>query len=107
MAGGTTMYGTVARMKIKPGMEAEMKAFGQQWTEQRKGQVKGAIGGYIYQLDADPTTMIMAVVFEDKASYHANAQDPAQRAEYQPLRALLTEHPGWEDGESIGTSRAA
>jgi hypothetical protein len=97
------MYGTVAHMKIKPGMEADMEAFGRQWTEQRKGQVKGAIGGYIYRLDADPTTMIMAVVFEDKASYHANAQDPAQHADYQRLRAILTEDPIWEDGEIIET----
>lgn len=97
------MYGTVARMKVKPGMDATMEAFGREWTEQRKRQVKGAIGGYIYRLDSDPTTMIMAVVFEDRASYHANAQDPAQDAAYQRLRAMLAEDPVWEDGEIIGT----
>jgi len=97
------MYGTVARLKMKPGMEAEMEAFGRGWTDERKGQVKGAIGGYIYRLDNDPLTAIMAVVFEDKASYHANAQDPAQDVAYRRLRAMLVEDPIWEDGEIIGT----
>lgn len=97
------MYGTVARLKVKPGMEAEMEAFGSSWTSERKAQVKGAIGGYIYRLDNDPLTAIMAVVFADKASYHANAQDPAQDVEYRRLRALLTEDPIWEDGEIIAT----
>lgn len=97
------MYGTVARLKVKPGMEGELEAFGRNWTAERKAQVKGAIGGYIYRLDADPSTMLMAVVFEDRASYHANAQDPAQDADYRRLRALLTEDPVWEDGEIVAT----
>jgi len=97
------MYGTVARLKVKPGMEAEMAAFGESWSNDRKPQVNGAIGGYIYRMDADPGTMIMTVVFADKASYHANAQDPAQDSVYQRLRSMLTEDPIWEDGEVIGT----
>lgn len=97
------MYGTVARLKVKPGMEGELEAFGRNWTAERKAQVEGAIGGYIYRLDADPSTMLMTVVFEDRASYHANAQDPAQDADYRRLRALLTEDPVWEDGEIVAT----
>ena len=97
------MYGTVARLKTKPGMDAEMAAFASTWAEGRKKQVKGAIGGYVYRLDSDPRTMIMVVAFMDKASYHANAQDPAQDVVYQRLRAMLTEDPIWEDGEIIGT----
>jgi quinol monooxygenase YgiN len=97
------MYGTVARLKIKPGMDVELAAFGTNWTKGRKAQVKGAIGGYIYRLDNDPQTVIMAVVFADKASYHANAQDPAQDVEYRRLRAMLAEDPIWEDGEIIAT----
>ena len=97
------MYGTVARLKVKPGMEDAVATFGESWRTGRRQHVKGVIGGYLYRLDADPHTIIMSVVFEDKASYHANAQDPAQDAEYRRLRALLTEGPIWEDGEIIGT----
>lgn len=95
------MYGTVARLKMKPGMEGEMEAFGRDWAAERKARVKGAIGVYVYRLDADPSTMLMAVIFEDKESYHANAQDPAQDADYRRMRAMLTEDPIWEDGEII------
>ncbi len=97
------MYGTVARLNVKPGMEAEVAAFGESWKTGRKPRVKGVIGGYLYRLDTDPHTIIMAVIFDDKAAYHANAQDPAQDTEYQRLRALLTQDPIWEDGEIIAT----
>lgn len=97
------MYGTVARMRVQPGKEAEIAAYGESLAKEGERNIKGMIGAYIYRLDADPTTFIMAVVFEDKASYHANAQDPEQDAQYRRLRALLAEDPIWEDGEIIGT----
>lgn len=97
------MYGTVARLSIKSGMEAEIATFAESWKTTRRPHVEGVVGGYIYRLDAKPGTMIMAMVFKDRASYHANAQDPAQDVEYQRLRALLTEDPVWEDGEVIAT----
>ena len=95
------MYGTVARLRVKPGMEAEVAAFLRDWARNRRPVVPGAIGGYLYQLDRDPHTMVMAITFADKASYHANAQSPEQDKEYQRMRALLTEDPIWEDGEIV------
>lgn len=97
------MYGTVARLKVKPGMEKELAAFGDQWGRERKGSVDGAVGGYVYRLDAGSGAYIMAVAFRDKESYRANAQSPEQDADYRRLRALLTEDPVWEDGEIIAT----
>ncbi len=97
------MYGTVARLKVKPGMEAEVAAFGESWKMGRRQHVKGVIGGYMYRLDTDSNAIIMAMIFTDKAAYHANAQDPAQDQEYQRLRSLLSEDPIWEDGEVIAT----
>lgn len=97
------MYGTVERLKIKPGMESELIAFGRWWVAEVKPVSKGAIGGHIYQLDSDPSTLIMAVLFEDKESYHTHARDPVQDRAYQRLRALLSADPVWEDGEVIST----
>ncbi len=91
------MYGTVARLRAKPGKEAELRSY----VVERKP--KGMVGGAIYQLDSDPRAFIMTVLFEDKASYHANAQDPAQDREYQRLRGLLSEDPIWDDGEVVAT----
>ena len=97
------MYGTVARLQIKSGQESAFMDYLRYWSRERKPNVKGAVGGYIYTLDADPGIAIMAVVFQDKESYTANAQSPAQDADYQRLRALLTEDPIWEDGEIVAT----
>lgn len=97
------MYGTVARMRVLPGKEAEMAAYGEHLARERERNIKGMIGATLYRLDSDPQTVILAVVFADKASYHANAQDPAQHQQYQQMRALLAEDPVWEDGEIIGT----
>lgn len=97
------MYGTVARLKVKPGMQAEVAAWGRNWAATRKAIVPGAVGGYIYQMDSDPDAMILVAVFADKQSYHANAQDPGEEKEYQRLRALLTEDPIWGDGDIVWT----
>lgn len=97
------MYGTVAHLRLKPNQDSAIADYMHYWTSERKPNVKGVVGGYIYQLDTDPGIAIMAVVFEDKESYVANAQSPAQNADYQRLRALLVEDPIWEDGEIIAT----
>ena len=97
------MYGTVARMRLKPGQESALMDYLHYWSRERKPNVKGAVGGYIYTLDADPGIAIMAVAFQDKESYTANARSPEQDADYRRLRALLIEDPVWEDGEIIAT----
>jgi quinol monooxygenase YgiN len=92
------MYGTVARLRLKEGVEAEMNRL---LREFQALNVPGFIGEYVYRMDADPRECYMAVFFEDRAAYHANAQDPAQHARYQQMRALLDADPEWHDGEVI------
>ena len=92
------MYGTVARMQLQPGKRAEMEALSREFESL---SVPGHVGTYVYQLDSDPNSFIMAVAFKDKASYQANAQSPDQDARYQQMRALLAADPEWSDGEII------
>ena len=92
------MYGTVARMKIKPGGLEELA----QMENGRKP--KGIIGTLVYRSDDKPDELWMVVLFEDKASYHANAESPVQDQEFQRLRALLQEDPEWHDGEVVFNS---
>ena len=40
-------------------------------------------------------------VFEDKASYEVNADDPGQDKWYRELRANLEADPEWQDGEYV------
>lgn len=97
------MYGTVARIRPKAGSEKALLAMMDEWRKSRKAKVKGAIASYVYKLDRDPNTFVMAVVFQDKKTYHANADDPEQDKWYRKFRALLQADPVWEDGEIVAS----
>ncbi len=43
-------------------------------------------------------------MFQDKESYMANANNPAQDAWYKELRELLVADPTWDDGEYVASS---
>ena len=92
------MYGTVARMKVKPGAEKELLAL---TTSEEQMKVPGLLSTTVYKLDAGNDDYIMAVVFESKESYWANANSPEQDARYRQFRALLADDPMWADGEIV------
>lgn len=92
------MYGTIARMRLKDGAEAEMTRL---MEEFKTFHVPGYIGEYIYRMDADAREHYLVVLFENKDAYRANAQDPAQHQRYEQMRALLEADPEWHDGEII------
>ena len=97
------MFGTVARMKFKPGsyekMQDIMKGF-----EQR--QVKGFLFNAVYRSQSDPDDVWLIVGFEDEASYRANANDPDTDKMAQQYQQLLAEPPEWHDGEIVAMTRA-
>ncbi len=98
------MYGTVARLRIKAGHEKAIIDGQRQWEKERRPKVKGAIASYLYRLDKDPQAMMLAVVFKDKASYFANANDPEQDRWYKEFRQHLERAPQWNDGEVLTAS---
>ncbi len=95
---GQIMYGTIARLRVKPGMEGalieQLRAFDSLG-------VPGALGEYLYRMDADSHEYILVVLFRDRAAYVANAESPEQDARYRQMRALLERDPEWNDGEII------
>ena len=90
------MYGTVARLRAKPGSQAEIAAYTE---EEHSVKIAGLLADYLYQLDGAPDEYYLAVVFDSKASYVANANSPEQDVRYRRLRALLVADPEWHDGE--------
>jgi heme-degrading monooxygenase HmoA len=92
------MYGTIATMRVKPGMESQLQA--EMRTYGALG-IPGYKSTYVYRSDADPNTYYMAVVFESRDAYHANATSPEQDTRYQHLLALLEAPPEWRDGEIV------
>ena len=96
------MYGTVARMQIKPGADAQLTALAKEFEGLA---IDGHVGTYVYRSEANPNEVWMAVAFRDKAAYRKNAESPEQDARYQQLRALLAADPEWHDGEIVFPER--
>jgi len=95
------MYGTVANIRVKAGHGEDLKRIMIEWNAEHKPKVKGALTGYLYQLDSDPQDWIMVALFDDKESYVANAEDPEQDRRFRQLMEHLDGEPQWHDGEAF------
>jgi hypothetical protein len=97
------MYGTVARLQVKPGMVEKL----QEWGSTRDAAtIPGYVTQYVLQTDKDPNELYLIVVFTDKASYMANAQSPVQHEHYLEFRSMLAADPEWHDGEVVHAAEA-
>lgn len=92
------MYGTIARLRMKPGSEAAMSEL---MHEYETAHIRGALGEYVYRMDGDPNEYYISVIFDSKESYVANANSPEQDARYRKLLSLLESEPEWHDGEIV------
>ena len=98
------MYGTIFRMKVKSGQSQRVIQIFEEWEAQQKPVVKGAVGGLVMKPDGSSNELVGVAIFEDKQSYLANADRPAQQQWYAKLRDALEADPEWEDGEYVAGS---
>jgi antibiotic biosynthesis monooxygenase (ABM) superfamily enzyme len=92
------MYGTIAHFRVKPGSESQLVQLQHDYETLR---VPGYVKSTVYRMDADLGEYYLAVVFDSKASYQANAASPEQDARYRRMLSLLDGEPQWHDGEII------
>jgi quinol monooxygenase YgiN len=92
------MYGTVARMRLKPGAEDQFRGFASTFEA---ANVPGSVATYVYRMDSAPNEYYMAVLFKDKTAYQANATSPEQNTRFLQMMELLEQEPEWHDGEII------
>jgi quinol monooxygenase YgiN len=92
------MYGTIARMKVKPGTEEQLHQLSRDFEAD---QVPGFVSQQVYRLDAAPNEIILVVAFESKDAYVANANSPEQHERYRQFAELLAAEPEWHDGEIV------
>lgn len=92
------MYGTVARMRLKPGSEDRMN---EMLREYETLDVPGYIRSTVYRLDEDSNTVYLVVEFESREAYHANASSPEQDERYRKMLEVMDGEPEWHDGEII------
>ena len=95
------MYGTVARMKVKPGAEEDFRKLMNKMSADGEATMRGWVSTTVYRADNDPRELWIAVVFQNREAYHNNAGSPEQDQRYQKMRALLDSDPEWHDGEII------
>src|SRR5947209_10278885 len=93
------MYGTVADLKVKPGKTNDLIAWADRWEAERGSKLAGYVNTYTLVTDGDSGHVLVMAVFDSKASYQANAADPAMNDWYEQMRAMLTADPIWNDGE--------
>ncbi len=92
------MYGTIAKMKVKPGSKQDFIRFGEHMSDL---QVKGYKGTALYQMDKDPNEFYVVVMFDNKETYIANANDPEQNKRFKQMMEYLVGEPDWHDGEIV------
>ena len=95
------MFGTIALAKPKEGQTDAVLALFDEWWNERRPKVKGAIASTVYRNVSNPAELMVAVVFDTKENYVANAEDPEQGEWYQKLVALLEGEPRWIDGDIL------
>lgn len=88
------MYGTCARTRVKPENREQLQAI----FENPGREVAGFITSYVL-VENDSDVVWLFAVFQDRATYDSNADDPAQNEEYLKYRALMEDEPEWHDGE--------
>jgi quinol monooxygenase YgiN len=93
------MYGTVARTRVKPENRDKLKeVFERQGRDRAR---PGMVSAYtLFENDSDVAWLF--AIFEDRATYDANADDPAQNEDYLEYRALMEDEPEWHDGQIDG-----
>ncbi len=90
------MFGSVFKMRPMAGKAAELQKVMMDDARRPKGMVTA------YLLNEDSAGNVWGLgIFEDEASYRANASDPAQDAQYRKFRALLEVDPEWHDGTIV------
>jgi heme-degrading monooxygenase HmoA len=91
------VYGTVARMKLKPGSEDKLM---QSMEGADLGRV-GHVATYVFKSDAEPNVHFVTTVFESKSAYKKFADSPEQGERFAQMRELLAADPEWHDGEVV------
>jgi quinol monooxygenase YgiN len=91
------MYGTIARMRIKPGMESQLEEL----SRTQVPDIPGFVFQHVYRMDSDPQELYLVVGFTDQEAYRRNAESPDQAERYAAYVSLLEQAPEWHDGDIL------
>ena len=95
------MFGTIYRMRPRPGQEQAVVDYHRRWEHERRPKVDGAVAAYVFKPRKQTGDLLGVVVFDSEEHYDRNANDPEQDRWYRQLRALLESDPEWTDGDVL------
>jgi len=91
------MFGTIGRVRLKPGHERQLRDLMQEWTR----TMRPTVPGLVVQLGGHPVDrageLVTVVLTQDEATYRALAASPEQDRWYRRLVEHLVAEPTWED----------
>jgi heme-degrading monooxygenase HmoA len=91
------VYGTIAKMKLKPDAEEKIMTMMEDSDDDRAGHV----ATYVFKSDADPNVHFVTTIFESKDAYKKFADSPEQDKRFRQMRELMAADPEWHDGEVV------
>jgi hypothetical protein len=91
-----SMYGTVSRVKIKPDALGELERLAQSTPEMRGPGVS-----MVFQMDADPSEIMLVAAAESKEVYRDISGSPEMHQAYLERRKWFESEPEWNDGQVI------
>ena len=86
------------KLRAKPGERDDVIGMFDRWQSERQPRAKGYVRSILTSSLTDSSEFMAGVMFDSKASYDANSNDPAQHKWYQELRSHLAADPEWFDG---------
>ncbi len=97
------MFGSIAKVKLKPGAFEKMFDLTKSNIEGRP--VKGRVFNAVFRSQSDSDEIWSVVGFEDEATYRANANNPQTSEVAEQLKQLMAAPPEWHDGEIVWDKR--
>jgi len=95
------MYGSVFRLRPRPGHEQALIEELIRWRHERYPQAVGFVGWVCLAPESRSGEYVNTLVFRSREAYLRNANDPEQDRWYCRLRSHLESDPEWEDGEVL------
>jgi quinol monooxygenase YgiN len=93
------MWGTIAKMKLKPGAGPFLRA---QFHSMRNAErMPGWLFTHLFESDTDPNELWMVAMFTDKEAYRRNAESPGQHQVFLLIRSCLEEDVEWHDVNEV------
>ena len=98
---------TIFKMQVKPGMVDQLtKVMNDDGTNMDRIKAAGWKSTIVGSSKDNPNEVWGTVTWDNSENYRKNAEDPAQNASFQQMRALLDADPEWHDCDVIEEQRA-